>query len=224
MSTVVGIDPSLTAAAVAVIKHPDVAPTPNVPRIRVVGDSDTRDATVTQRAQRIRDQLRRILQAIPGRPMPALVVIEALPRHIPNEAAASLYLERGALFYDLVDALTRRGIPVAEVNVTTLKLWATGTGKAAKTDVHEAMLTMWPHTQAQLYGPRGGINDNASDSLAAATIGAQRLGWYPAELPHQLAPRVNWPDIPALNGSLTDRDPQSAFGLPDRFVRPGGGK
>lgn len=190
---VVGIDPSLTAAGIAVIKHPDIAPTPNAPIVRVVGESGIRDATVEQRARRIRAQLQRVLGAIPGRPLPALVVVEALPRAIPNEAAASMYLERGALFWWLIDALTRRGVPVAEVGVTTLKLWATGSGKATKADVHDAMLAMWPTCADQLRGPRGGINDNASDSLGLASIGAQKLGWFPPEVPYQFAPRVSWP-------------------------------
>ncbi|MFC7447901.1 hypothetical protein [Rhodococcus daqingensis] len=91
-----------------------------------------------------------------------------------------------ALVHRIVEYLAKRRIAVVDVGVTTVKLWATGYGHASKTAVLESMQALWPHAAI-------GDNDNKSDALALATIGAQRLGWYEPELPHHLEPRVSWP-------------------------------
>ncbi|PTR42045.1 Holliday junction resolvasome RuvABC endonuclease subunit [Rhodococcus sp. OK611] len=184
MSTIVGLDPSLTAAGIAVVKHPRHADTPNRPRLAAVGAQGHRGATLPERSIRVGEQAERILRAMPA--TVCLVMIEALPLVPPNPNAASLFQERAALVLRVVEYLTKRRIPVVDVNVATLKLWATGNGRAEKTAVLEAMQTLWPHAEI-------GDNDNKSDALALATIGAQRLGWYEPELPHHLEPRVNWP-------------------------------
>ncbi|ORL30444.1 hypothetical protein A6I91_21135 [Prescottella equi] len=113
-----------------------------------------------------------------------LVMIEALPFKPPRNT--KLFQERAALVHRVVDFLARRRIPVVDVNVKTLKLWATGSGDVVKAPMVEAMQTLWPHAPI-------GDNDNKADALALATMGAQRLGWYEPELPHHFAPRVSWP-------------------------------
>lgn len=182
MSTIVGLDPSLTAAGIAVLKHPRHADTPNRPRLVCVGARGSNDDALSTRSIRVADQAERILRAMPA--TVCLVVIEALPLVPPKNT--KLYQERAALVHRVVEYLARRRIPVVDVGVTTLKLWATGDGKAEKAAVLDAMQSLWPHAAI-------GDNDNKSDALALATIGAQRLGWYEPELPHHFAPRVNWP-------------------------------
>ncbi|ORM04570.1 crossover junction endodeoxyribonuclease RuvC [Prescottella equi] len=182
MTTVVGVDPSLTAAGIAVIKHPQHSGTPNVPKLVCVGASGQNGDSLPTRSIRVADQCERILRAMP--PSVRLVVIEALPFTPPKNAG--MYQERSALVLRLVEFLARRRIPVVDVNVSTLKLWATGNGRAEKTEVLDAMQTLWPHA-------RIGKNNNLSDALGLATMGAQELGWYPPELPHHFTPNVKWP-------------------------------
>lgn len=187
MSTVVGIDPSLTAAGIAIVKHPRAGSSPNKPTTLTLGVGGALTDTIGERGMRVGAQARRIWKALP--PSISLVVIEAMPLHPPP--GASWYLERGALILQLAEALTRRRIPIALVGLKTLKLWATGSGKAEKLAVHEAMCELWPH--ADLWKANGNPDDNRSDALALATMGAQHLGWYEPELPCHWNPNVNWP-------------------------------
>ncbi|WP_027500822.1 crossover junction endodeoxyribonuclease RuvC [Rhodococcus sp. UNC363MFTsu5.1] len=182
MSTIVGLDPSLTAAGIAVIKQPQHADTPNRPRLVTVGTSGQNGDTLAERSIRVGRQAENILRAMPA--TVCLVMIEALPLMPPKHT--KLFQERAALVHRVVEYLAKRRIPVVDVSVTTVKLWATGDGHASKTAVLESMQALWPHAAI-------GDNDNKSDALALATIGAQRLGWYEPELPHHIEPRVNWP-------------------------------
>jgi crossover junction endodeoxyribonuclease RuvC len=182
MTTIVGLDPSLTAAGIAVLKHPQHAGTPNRPRLVCVGSGGHNGDPLSVRSIRVGDQFKRIIEAMPA--TTRLVMIEALPLVPPKNTR--MFQERAALVHRVVEFLARRRIPVVDVSVTTLKLWATGDGSADKKTVLDAMQALWPHAAI-------GDNDNKSDALALATMGAQRLGWYAPELPHHFAPRVNWP-------------------------------
>lgn len=184
MTAVIGIDPSIAKTGLAIIKHPRHADHPNRPHVACIETDGTGDGLYA-RADRIGKQLGKIWSALTD-VQTALVMIETIPLRNPTPSVPSLYQERCALYFDLVRVIKRNGIPVAEVNVKTLKKWATGDGNAEKRDVIDAMQTLWPHAAI-------GTNDNKSDALALATIGAQRLGWYEPELPHHLSPRVNWP-------------------------------
>lgn len=167
-----------------IVKHPRFADNPNRPEVECLKTDATGDS-LYERSRRIGKQLGAIWSALSG-VQTALVMIETIPVRNPTPNVPSLYQERCALYFDLVRALRREKIPVVEVIVKTLKLWATGNGHAEKTEVLDAMQTLWTHA-------RIGTNDNKSDALALATMGAQRLGWYEPELPHHLAPRVSWP-------------------------------
>jgi crossover junction endodeoxyribonuclease RuvC len=186
VTTVVGIDPSLTAAGVAIVSHPSIAGTPNRPVLRTLGAGGTRSDGLVDRALRVGEQSRRIWAALPA--STSLVVIEGLPMHKPP--GASWYVERGAVILQLTAALARRRIPVVEVNLSTLKLWATGDGhadrgKPNKPMMMAAMRELWPHAAIS--------NGNEADALALASLGGQRLGWYEPELPHHYSPNVAWP-------------------------------
>lgn len=180
MTTVVGLDPSLTAAGIAILGSPGTTDTPNVPKLVTVGVSGSESASLAERSTRIGDQFERIVRSMP--PNVRLVVIEQLPFTAPKFAAK--YQERCALYYRVTEFLARRKIPVVEVGATTLKKYATGDGRADKREVVNAMRDLWPHAKVR--------NDNEADALALATMGAMRLGWHEPEMVHHFSPNVNW--------------------------------
>lgn len=177
----VGIDPSLTAAGIAEIRHPSTIHPPNRPKTLSVGTRGRSGATLEQRATRIREQARRIIAETPRDAR--LVVLEALPPQIPG--AHGLHAERAALWWQIAGTFIRHGVPVAEVAPTTLKKWATGSGRADKAQVVAAMRHLWPLNRIR--------DDNEADALALASMGAQHLGWHGAEAEHHHEPNVNWP-------------------------------
>lgn len=181
MTTVVGLDPSLTAAGIAILGSPGTTDTPNVPKLVTVGVSGSESATLAERSTRIGDQFERIIRSMP--PSVRLVVIEQLPFTAPKFAAK--FQERCALYYRVTEFLARRKIPVVEVGATTLKLFATGNGRADKTQVIASMQSLWPHADIR-------NDDNRADALTLASIGAMELGWYEPELPHHVSPRIDW--------------------------------
>ncbi len=183
MTAVVGLDPSLTAAGIAILNDPKTAESPNIPKLASVGVSGSESATLAERSIRIADQSDRILRSMPQGVR--LVVIEALPFSAPKFAGK--YQERCALYYRVVDFLARRKIPVVEVGVTTLKKFATGDGKADKREVMTAMQDLWPHARIR--------DDNQSDALTLATIGAMHLGWHEPEMMHHFSPKVDWTGV-----------------------------
>lgn len=183
MTTVVGLDPSLTAAGIAILSDPATADTPNVPKLLSVGAGGSNGDTLAQRSIRVGKQFERVMRSMP--PGVRLVVIEALPFTAPKHAG--LFQERCALFHRIVEFLALRKIPVVAVSVTTLKLFATGNGRADKPEVMAAMGELWPHAKIR--------DDNQSDALALATIGAQKLGWHQPELPCHYAPKIDWTGV-----------------------------
>lgn len=186
MSVVVGIDPSITATGIAIVKPPHLASNPNIPRV-LTAKSPECEAGLAHHAERVESQAIRIVQKI-GNEQVRLVVIEDLPGGMPAWGAMT---ERCALWWLLVRILSKRRIPVAVVNPNVLKLWATGHGKADKDVVHAAMCEMWPG--AELFTATGKRDDNRADALALASMGTQALGWADPELTHHYSPKVNWP-------------------------------
>lgn len=181
---VIGLDLSLTAAGIAALTHPASASTPNVPRCVSVGASGSSDATDDETAIRIRRQAVAVLGTI-GKlaPKVALVVVEGVPPA--NPKAPGRHSERCGLYWALVGELAVRRIPVAVCAPTTLKSFATGSGRADKRDMIDAARSLWPHARV--------ADDNQADALLLATAGAYRLGWHEPELPHHIEPRISWP-------------------------------
>lgn len=182
--SVVGLDLSLTATGIAVLAHPVHAGTPNAPQTVSVGARGSHDATEAETAIRIRRQAVDVLATV-GKlaPKVSLVVVEALPR--PNPNAPGRHSERCGLYWTLFAELVARRIPVASCSPTALKSFATGSGKAEKSDMIAAARALWPHARIG--------DDNQADALHLATAGAYRLGWYEPELPHHIEPRITWP-------------------------------
>lgn len=183
--SVVGLDPSLTAAGIAVLASPHTAGTPNRPQCVTVGTRGSYGDADTATALRIRRQTVAILTEL-GRiaPKVRLVVIEGLPR--PNPNAPGRHSERCGLYWGIVGELAARRIPVAVCVPTTLKLFATGNGRADKHAMTRAARALWPTARVS--------NDNEADALLLASAGAQRLGWHDPELPHHIAPKITWPE------------------------------
>lgn len=149
---VVGLDLSLTRTGVAHIRDTATGTVASAGSIKTSAD----DGKYVSR----RERLRTIYRAVIGKACLAdLVVIEgpALSRNNPGT------WDRAGLWWLVMDALTQ----VAVVPPTTLKDWATGSGKADKKAVRRAAENLWPGIAT---------NDDESDALALATMGAQRLG------------------------------------------------
>jgi len=76
--------------------------------------------------------------------------------------------DRAGLWWWVVSILHLTGVPVIEVPPKTRAKWATNKGNAGKGAVDVAVGRLWPDVPLR--------DDNDTDALALATIGAQLLG------------------------------------------------
>jgi crossover junction endodeoxyribonuclease RuvC len=172
---VIGLDPSLTSAGVAVIAQ-HAAPT-----VRTIGSKGHRAAVIALRSTRIVKQAAAVLACVD--PASTLVVIEgpALGLNSPG------VWDRAGLWWGIVAGCRSRSVPVAVCAPQTRAKWATGSGRADKTQVLAAMDALWPEVTIR--------DDNQADALVFASMGAQILGWDVPELDHHRAclAAVAWP-------------------------------
>lgn len=160
---VVGLDPSLTAAAVA---H-------SGGMLYLTG---TKGLTSPARSLPWRvAELDKLGNGIVTRTLtqghPDLIVIELLPR-----AGTRFDPERGYLWWYIVGAFALRGIPVLEVSVATIKKYATGKGNAGKPAMIEATVRRLPQYET-------GGDDNLCDAVWAMALGREMLGHPLVDLP-----------------------------------------
>lgn len=184
---ILGLDLSLTASGVATLRFEGGTVRAST---AVLGRPGRKAEPLDQMLARLDTLTAEIMCVISGWP-PELAVVEDFL----SAAHGGKVLERAYLWLDVVKRLRRLDVPVASVNVRTLKKWATGSGShIEKTAVVAAMARMWPDADVN--------NDGAADALALASMGAQRLGWpLPTLARHRDALRVvEWPD------SLEDPD------------------
>lgn len=135
MTTVVGLDLSLTSSGLARITW-GLGTTVTETWHRGVGGL----TTITDPAERCR-VLHGLKTDIVDWVAPCdLVVVEKL---VPNPASRSTN-ERAALWYLVVSALVGRSVRVVELHPSTLKVYATGRGDAKKPDMRAAARTAWP--------------------------------------------------------------------------------
>lgn len=179
---VVGIDPSLRSAGIAILKHPTIAETPNRPELLTLGEAGRKGDSHDQRTLRVKRQAVRLNRAVPDGT--ALVVIEGLSYGSQHGMSA----ERIGVYFLLQILLRDRKIPIAVCPPQTRAKFATGSGVASKTDVLDAMRHHWPTAQIR--------NDNESDALALATAGGMRMLWWPTEADHHEAAMgaIEWPE------------------------------
>lgn len=192
---IIGIDPSLTSTGVAVIDgaailHARTDRIESSPPKRAKGDK-TR-ATLPERSARIAAITAAVMEWAPLG-MTALALIEE-PIH--GVTGGSVW-DRAGLWWSIVTRLQRADVPVVQVNSTTRRIWATGSNSGSKSPVSVHM-SMWPDVDP-------GVSDDEWDALVFATMGAQHLGWFPAELArhHDQLAKVVWPDVPAPIGAAS---------------------
>lgn len=154
---VVGIDPSLTATGLACIDDTVGIVTVDTRTLKTKPDG----RTLSGRHKR----LEAIASGVVAYATPAsLVVIEG-----PSYASAGRGTwDRAGLWWWIVSILHLTATPVVEVPPKSRAKWATNSGNASKSAVAVALGRMWPEVQLD--------DDNASDALALATIGAQIIG------------------------------------------------
>lgn len=177
---VTGLDLSLTGTGIALAE-------PHQIRTRTVG-SKADDGTIEGRSRRLRGLVQVVwpfVQAVD------LVVIEA-PAYSSNSGKAH---DRSGYWWMLVGRLTGAGIPVAVVQGNTLKVYATGKGRADKDQVLAAVVRRYLDVDVQ--------DNNQADALVLACMGLRAAGApYDEPLPQthvRAMAAVAWP--PNLKGA-----------------------
>lgn len=184
MTTVVGLDLSLTSTGVAIVDNTGPDLRIQLHRVRSAGRED---ATLDQRRTRLREITDEITRQIHAALFddPDLVVIEG-PSY--NQHAQRGQHDRSGLWWTVVAGLSNYG-PLAEVPPTLRAKYATGRGNAHKDAVLAATVHRYP---VEITG-----NDTA-DALILAAMGARHLGQPiepgPLPLTHESAVHaVHWP-------------------------------
>lgn len=98
-----------------------------------------------------------------------------------------------ALHSQIKQWLWQRSIPYVDVAPTTLKVWATGNGKALKPEVIAAVIATYGHLIS--INPK---DDNQADAVALLTMGLFKYGQPLADAPlaHRRALKpVQWPEL-----------------------------
>ena len=162
MTTIVGLDLSLTSTGVATIETGDGRERRIVERITSKG---RKDATLHERAARLHMLARDICQKAVG---VDFVIVEG-----PSFASkGSAYHQLAGMWWLVIDGLGGAGTHIVEVPPSCRMKYATGKGNAAKDAVLAAVVRRYP--QIDVTG-----NDEA-DALVLAAMGARHLG-HPIE-------------------------------------------
>lgn len=172
MIRLVGVDLSLTSTGVARLTLDGTGTTSHT---EVVGYTLAKDATLQQRAERVWRVAYGVLElTVPGgtaRNPPDLLAVEG-PAHAANDPGAG---ELHGLRWAVYRHWTRHAVPFVEVNPSTLKLYATGNGRAEKTLVVQAI--------RRHYGDRFDIplrkvdgREDVADAIALVAMAARSIG------------------------------------------------
>lgn len=159
MTTIVGLDLSLTSTGVALIAGNDIS----TYRVRSKG---SKDASIADTALR----LDTIAQFVIGWATDEwslgldLAVIEAPSFGSRNGSQH----ERGGLWWKVAGILWEMDVPIATVAPTTRAKYATGSGKADKDEVLAAAIKRYP--AAEITG------NDVADAVVLAAMGARHLG------------------------------------------------
>lgn len=173
----VGIDLSLTSTGVGIISRLAGGQCKVV--AHTVTSKGKRAASLVDRNERMVTLIKDIVR-IAG--VAELVVIEGLF----GGAKAGSMLDRSGCWWFVVDALHRRGIPVAVVAASSAKLAIAGSGRADKAAMAMALSRLWPELEI--------ANDDESDAVAFAHLGAVALGWPVVTLERHKT--VKWQEAP----------------------------
>ena len=190
MSTIVGIDPSLTSCGIAILGDESIYAPVDIRSLSAIGNPGRETDGWDERSDRIVRQTRRVLECIPRDA--DLMVIEDLPSHV---KLLPSFRDRCSLWQGIYSAVRARRTPIAVCNPATREKWATGkvvrdlSTKERKARVLAAVREQWPDTRIG--------NDDIADALTLAAMGALKLGWT---LPFEIKERhhkgldvVAWP-------------------------------
>jgi Holliday junction resolvasome RuvABC endonuclease subunit len=163
MSTVIGLDLSLTRTGIAIWRDGQMR-TASTPPTSVNGKSyDARNRRIVSQVYSVLGWI----TANAGREFD-LAVIEGPILHGPQTGS---FFDRAQLWGFVFSQLRSREwqIPVAVVNNATLKAWATGKGNADKPMMLSAAREIWPRVS----------NHDEADAAWLACMGLVKLGDYP---------------------------------------------
>ncbi|QNJ55554.1 RuvC-like resolvase [Microbacterium phage Phinky] len=130
---------------------------------------DLKKPTLLDQLKRIDFVRERVLDFLDGLGSVDLIFIEEMPYHAKGTAVHQL----SALWHSVAGEIARRGIPLARVNVSSLKIYATGKGTGVDKD--EVMLAI-----ARRYPDIAVANNNEADAFGLAAMAARKLG-HPIE-------------------------------------------
>lgn len=171
---VVGLDISLTATGVAIVKDGPTNAEAYVFKTR------PDNGTLVNRRERIAGIVAAVAPLCTGAD---LVVVEGPSYHSVGGKAH----DRSGLWWALVGKISAAGLPVAEVPPTVRMLWACAKGRASKEDVQLAIGQLWPDVHV--------CDNNAADALVLASMGGQWLGLPITLKPHHATAQRSsvWP-------------------------------
>lgn len=159
-----GIDVSLTRTGVAYVGLDD-------DQAKVVetshhGRAGKRNEPLMQRLERLRSIVDGVAESIlEHAEWPQVALIEDVPFGTPGGSTT----DRAALWWMLVDMLTRREIPVIAANVSKVKIYATGRGnKHEKDEVMLSIVRRYPDAPIE--------NNDEADATVLAMMGVRLLG------------------------------------------------
>ncbi|MBF6298256.1 hypothetical protein IU459_11960 [Nocardia amamiensis] len=177
MTTVVGIDHSLSDTGIAIIR-PDTQP-----ELLTVSSSGKNTDDRPTRGRRMREMRTAIMDNIPRDT--SLAVIEGMSFGHNQPGQDRIH----HLWWLISDAFDHLGLPLAVVPPNTVKKWAADDGRAKKPAVRAAISEMWRGLRIP--------NSDTADALCCGTIGAQHLGLplpYLVLERHRLAlSKIEWP-------------------------------
>lgn len=172
---VLGLDLSLTSTGVAGHDWAETLTTWSLPRS---------GATRAQRWARMRKAREQVLPYVDV----AHLVVQESPAYSTGDMPGSQ--DMAWLWWSIYARCGARRIPWVEVGTSTLKVYATGNGRAKKEDVVQAVATRRRDVTFR--------GSDQADALTLAAMGLDALGHPPVEMPktHRRAlTSVRWPEI-----------------------------
>lgn len=165
IQAVIGIDPSLTSAGLAVLRLRDGVVTGETIRVRPPGKLTGHERMDAQRNAIISE-----IRALGIQWQDLLIVIE---RAIPQRQAFAL--ENLGLWWLITHTLWANGVEYAQVMANSAKKYITGNGHAEKDEI---MVALFKRFQALAQAI---TNNDTADAMVFAIMGADRVGW---PIPH----------------------------------------
>ncbi len=177
---VIGIDLSLSSTGLAEI-YPDG-------RVWTIAYGSKGKATddLATRADRIHGLAEEITAGIIGDPGYSAQVLLEAPTY---QGGGGHAWDRGGLWWEVVQVLRRRNVPVHLASPSTVKKWATGSGRAEKNTVGVHIGRLYPDVEI--------TTDDEADALVMAHMLAHHVGYDVPRRAHHIDANltaVKWAD------------------------------